>query len=245
MTTTQPHAILLLGPTGSGKTPLGEYLTAHGLWGRPCFHFDFGRQLRDAAASARPPANLSADDVAFLRGVLERGALLENEHFPIAEKILRAFLEGKMGTDLQDPQGLRRLCPSSPAPPRRAKGTDDNGDRHLRCASEPVPIIVLNGLPRHVDQARDLERIVDVRTVVFLSCRPEVVLRRIDSNAGGDRAGRSDDAEAAVRARLELFARRTGPLVEYYRRRSAAIRTIEVALATTPREIRLALEAAP
>jgi hypothetical protein len=43
-------ALLLLGPTGAGKTPLGDWLEAHGLWGRPCHHFDFGANLRAVVA---------------------------------------------------------------------------------------------------------------------------------------------------------------------------------------------------
>jgi len=89
----RPDALLLIGPTGAGKTPLGEALEAHGLAGRPCAHFDFGRRLREIVAGAEPPAYLSTDDVAFLRKVLETGALLEDEHWPIAERILRAFLD--------------------------------------------------------------------------------------------------------------------------------------------------------
>ena len=231
---TKPQAILLLGPTGSGKTPLGECLAARGLRGRPCRHFDFGEQLRQVAAAEPPPPGFSPEEADFLRGVLERGALLENRHFPLAEKILRAFLKGEMGTG----SVAQRRCPS-PFPP------DDNGDRHVepRGLSEPVPIIVLNGLPRHVDQARDVAGLLDVREVVVLHCPANVVLARIASNAGGDRTGRPDDAEVAVRDKLELFARRTAPLVAFYRAAGASVRTIEVARATTPEEILAALNA--
>ncbi len=88
----EPHAILLVGPTGSGKTPLGELLEREGLWGRRCRHFDFGEQMRSIVAAAHPPGHLSDDDVQFLREVLTTGALLEDEHFLIAERILRAFV---------------------------------------------------------------------------------------------------------------------------------------------------------
>ena len=160
--------------------------------------------------------------------------MLENRHFPLAQKILRAFLEGKTGTGSVAQR--RCLSPFSP---------DDNGDRHVEpCGlSEPVPIIVLNGLPRHVDQARDVAGILDVGEVVVLHCPAEVVLARIASNAGGDRAGRTDDSQAVVRAKLELFAQRTAPLVEHYRAAGAAVRTIEVARATTPEDMLAALNA--
>lgn len=76
-------ALLLLGPTGSGKTPLGDWLHTHG-GGR---HFDFGAHLR--AGTGLTPAEKE-----FVRDVLARGALLEEETFYIAEKILRAFIAG-------------------------------------------------------------------------------------------------------------------------------------------------------
>ena len=42
----RPSAILLLGPTGSGKTPLGELMERRGFGGRRCRHFDLGDRLR-------------------------------------------------------------------------------------------------------------------------------------------------------------------------------------------------------
>ena len=41
-----PMAVLILGSTGSGKTPLGEYIEQNGLNGIKCHHFDFGACLR-------------------------------------------------------------------------------------------------------------------------------------------------------------------------------------------------------
>ncbi|KKK95445.1 hypothetical protein LCGC14_2672750, partial [marine sediment metagenome] len=127
--------ILLLGPTGSGKTPLGELLERDGLWARRCHHFDFGRQLRRIVA-AGGGGGFTEQDMSVLRRVLRTGALLEDEHFHIAEKILRAFIES------------------------RNPGADD--------------LIVLNGLPRHAGQARDIKAIVAIGSVVHLSCTPEV-----------------------------------------------------------------------
>ena len=92
----QKHtAILLLGPTGSGKTPLGELLEKKGLWNRRCIHFDFGANLRDAIKRNRTDHNLSCEDLEIIVSVLDTGALLENKHFPIAKKILRTCIERK------------------------------------------------------------------------------------------------------------------------------------------------------
>ena len=98
--TDKPQAIVLVGPTGSGKTPLGELLEQEGLWGRKCRHFDFGQQLRRIIGLEEGPAYLTPEDMGILRSALRAGALLENEHFQIAEKILRAFIhERERGDD--------------------------------------------------------------------------------------------------------------------------------------------------
>ncbi len=85
-------AILLVGPTSSGKTPLGELLERDGLAGRSCAHFDFGARFRAAAASPVPAAPLTADDLAVIKESMATGALLTDGQFHIAHKILESFL---------------------------------------------------------------------------------------------------------------------------------------------------------
>lgn len=85
-------AILLLGPTASGKTPLGDELGRRGLGDRRCVHFDFGAQLREAAARGAGDV-LTEADIAIIRHVLGAGVLLEDQQFPIARKILERFVD--------------------------------------------------------------------------------------------------------------------------------------------------------
>ncbi len=103
-------AILLLGPTGSGKTPLGDYIEKHGLRGKRCYHFDFGEQLRAVSERRKPPRNCSREDVAYIDKVLREGALLENKTFYIAENILHSFIgeNGIADTDFIILNGLPR-----------------------------------------------------------------------------------------------------------------------------------------
>lgn len=88
-------AILLIGPTGSGKTPLGDLLESEGVWGYRCAHFDFGAQLRQANADPLHFPALSEGDFRVIRNVLETGALLEDHQFPIAATMLRQFIRLK------------------------------------------------------------------------------------------------------------------------------------------------------
>jgi len=192
----QPTAVVLLGPTGCGKTPLGELLQARGLWGRPCVHFDFGAILRAVVARNLADAWVSRDDMAFLREVLRSGALLEDDRFPLALRILQRFLHE-----------------NSP---------------------QPDAWVVLNGLPRHVGQARSLAAVLDIRAVVDLSCTAPTVLARLASNVGGDRAERVDDDPESVRRKLEIYGQRTEPLREHYRAAGIRIERLEVRPDSTP-----------
>jgi len=94
------RAVLLVGPTGSGKTPLGDLIAERGLWEARCLHFDFGANLRRIVDRNRPDHLISRADIDFLNEVLHSGALLEREHFPLAERILGAFL-AENGADVQ------------------------------------------------------------------------------------------------------------------------------------------------
>ena len=66
---------------------------------------------------------------------------------------------------------------------------------------------------------------------------PEVAVERIAANAGGDRTERIDDDIAAIKNKLEIFVKRTAPLLEHYRQRGAKIETIEISAITTAKDV--------
>jgi len=195
-------SILLLGPTGSGKTPLGGLWERQGIGGRPCFHFDFGAELRSAVVT---PGCLDQAGLEIVRRALRSGALLEDGQFPIALGLLAAFLWDR--------------------------GVGGDG------------LLILNGLPRHVGQARDMAAAVDVQAVVRLRADLPVLLARIRSDAGGDRAGRADDEPEAVAARLRLFEDRTPPLEAHYREHGVPALSLDVGRAMTAEQAAGRLEA--
>ena len=82
-----------MGPTGSGKTPLGDEIERRGLLGRPCFHFDFGANLRAAAADRTGEWGLAARELEAVRASLASGALFEDRDMPMIVKILSRFAE--------------------------------------------------------------------------------------------------------------------------------------------------------
>jgi len=84
-------ALLLVGPTGSGKTPLGDEIERRGLHGRRCVHFDFGANLRSVAAAAEGESGLTAEERTAVRASLATGALFEDGDMPMIIRILRRF----------------------------------------------------------------------------------------------------------------------------------------------------------
>jgi adenylate kinase len=81
---------------------------------------------------------------------------------------------------------------------------------------------VLDGFPRTVNQAEALDRqLADLgaplHAVLCFEAAEEELLRRLAGRAAAQH--RADDAEQTIRHRLEVFAIKTRPLIDYYRHR--------------------------
>jgi adenylate kinase len=81
---------------------------------------------------------------------------------------------------------------------------------------------VLDGFPRTVNQAEALDRqLVELgaplHAVLCIEACEEELLRRLAGRAAAQH--RPDDAEQTIRHRLEVFAIKTRPLIDYYARR--------------------------
>jgi adenylate kinase len=81
---------------------------------------------------------------------------------------------------------------------------------------------VLDGFPRTMPQALraaelGVELALTANAAIYLTAPEEELVSRLLARAQRD--GRADDTLAVIRHRLEVFARETAPLVDYYRGR--------------------------
>jgi adenylate kinase len=88
-------SILLVGPTGAGKSPLGDEMERRGFRGRPCLHFDFGANLRAAAGGHDAMYGLTGPETDAVRASLRAGTLFEDRDLPMIVKILTGFAESR------------------------------------------------------------------------------------------------------------------------------------------------------
>ena len=96
-----------------------------------------------------------------------------------------------------------------------AQVLDDNKER----ACEGV---IFDGFPRTIPQAQALERLLGergtkVHAVVGLEVDEQELIDRLVKR--GKESGRSDDNEATIRKRLEVYHNQTSPLREFYQER--------------------------
>lgn len=95
---------------------------------------------------------------------------------------------------------------------------------------------VLDGFPRTVKQAQELEKMVEIDKVIYLDTRFKVAKQRnlerkmckscgfspmpkfkTCPRCGGELYKRTDDSEQAIERRFENYLRETSPLIDYYK----------------------------
>ncbi len=90
-----------------------------------------------------------------------------------------------------------------------------------------IDVLVLDGIPRNVGQARIMDQVIDVRKVFHLSCpdRSQLFVR-LKKRALKD--NRLDDAnEEVIKRRLETYENESKPVLEYYSNRVQMVDAIQ------------------
>ncbi|MFG0329100.1 MAG: adenylate kinase family protein [Phycisphaerales bacterium] len=95
-------------------------------------------------------------------------------------------------------------------------------EEHLRGLIEAgtynpeTELVVLDGIPRNISQAKILSDDIEVLRVVHLVCNDdEEIVRRLAGRAL--QQGRADDAkEEVIRRRLDIYRRETRPVLEFF-----------------------------
>ena len=78
-------------------------------------------------------------------------------------------------------------------------------------------VLVLDGIPRNVAQAKMLDPYLDVAGLIVLSCErdQESIVQRMKLRA--QKEGRQDDAnEATIRRRFEVYDKESRPAIDHY-----------------------------
>ena len=100
-------------------------------------------------------------------------------------------------------------------------------------------ILVLDGIPRSVKQAKLLEDTIDVVKIIHLAADPDAMVARIRGRAFKE--NRVDDArEDVIRRRMDVYERETRPLLEHYPKSRRA----DIDALMTPSEVQEAIEEA-
>ncbi len=90
-----------------------------------------------------------------------------------------------------------------------------------------IDVLVLDGIPRNVGQAKIMDRVIDVKKVFHLSCPDrDQLFVRLKKRALKD--NRLDDAnEEVIKRRLETYENESKPVLEYYSDRVQVVDAIQ------------------
>ena len=188
--------LVFLGPPGAGKGTQARELAQ--VWG--VAHIATGEMLRNSAA-AGTPGGLKAKQIMDAGALVPDAVIMElmGERLRAADTASGFILDGVPRTIAQ-PEMLDRLL-------------KDLGQDLDRVVDFEVP------------EAELLRRLTGRRlcrncgTPFHLVSAPPRVDGRCDG-CGGELYQREDDKEGTAKHRLEVYARQTAPLLEYYRNRS-------------------------
>jgi adenylate kinase len=142
------------------------------------------------------------------------GAIPNLHHFACGDAFRNLRIEDPVGRLFIDYSSKGQLVPDEPTIALWAKNIQAstvNGE------FDPAhDTLVLDGIPRNVNQARMLGDTLDVKAVFFLSCSDQTkMIERLQRRAL--RENRLDDANLdVIKKRLETYERETKAVLDYY-----------------------------
>ena len=191
--------VAFLGPPGAGKGTQARELARE--WDVP--HIATGDMLRDAATAGTPLGREA-------KGYMDRGALVPDDVIirMIAERLRqpdarKGFLLDGFPRTMAQAEGLERLLKDLGQPLERVVYFD---------VAEPELLRRLTG--RRVCR--------NCQTAFHLVSAPPRTPGVCD-RCGGELYQREDDTEVTVRHRLDVYARQTAPLLDWYRGRGILV----------------------
>lgn len=187
--------LIFLGPPGAGKGTQARELARE--WGVP--QIATGEMLRDAVAAGTPLGREA-------KRIMDTGALVPDEVMVglIAERLRQP--DAGRGFILD---GFPRTIAQAEALDHLLKDLGQKLDRVLFFEVAEAELV------RRLTGRRLCRRCQTAFHVVSAPPRQEGVCDR----CGGELYQRDDDSEATVRNRLQVYARQTSPLLDYYRSR--------------------------
>jgi adenylate kinase len=142
------------------------------------------------------------------------GAIPGFFHFACGDAFRNLRIDDPIGRIFVEYSSRGQLVPDEP--------TIDLWRKNIQASTldgEFVPdrdVLVLDGIPRNVNQARMLDDTLDVQAVFHLTCADmDKMVERLQRRAL--RENRLDDANLdTIRKRLEVYERETRPVLDYY-----------------------------
>ena len=188
--------MVLLGPPGVGKGTQGRRLASEHGWGL----ISTGEMLRDAAAR-RTPLGIEA------QRLMDAGQLVGDDVMIGLVKERSSQSDAAPGFVLD---GFPRTVPQADALDAML---DERGQTLDAAVSLTAP---RDELVRRISARRECP--ICKRAYNLVSAPPRDG-RHCDDHPGAELRQRADDAPETVKRRLEVYARETTPLLEYYRSR--------------------------
>lgn len=142
------------------------------------------------------------------------GAIPNFYHFSCGEVFRNLRPDSELGKTFIQYSSKGQLVPDKPTIQLWRQNLDaaELAGRFVRATDT----LVLDGIPRNIQQAKLLSNLLDVRTVLYLSCPVmDKLVARLQRRAL--RENRLDDANIdVIRQRLETYERETRPVLDFY-----------------------------